>query len=143
MIPKPDQDQPKVVEKSRAVMVALAFLAITLACSSIIPSPAPEAQAPSPEAPLGLIAYAGNDGNIYTTDREGKQISAITQDANLNPAAGQVGRVYQYPTWAPDGQRLAFVRFSLSQSGPEVSLFSALSDGKEPVNTFTSQDFQI
>jgi TolB protein len=53
-----------------------------------------------------------------------------------------VGRIYRYPAWAPDGQHLAFVRFSSSQSGPEVSLFSAFSDGKKPVNTFTSQDFQ-
>jgi TolB protein len=122
-------------------MVALAFLAISLACSFTIPFSTSQTHVPTPEAPLGLIAYVGNDGNIYTTDRDGKQPSAITQDAHLNPAAGQVGRIYQYPTWAPDGQHLAFVRFSLSQSGPEVSLFSALSDGKKPVNTFTSQDF--
>jgi TolB protein len=142
MISRADQDQPKVVEKSPIFMVALALLAMSLACSSIIPFSASQAPVPTPESPLGLIAYAGNDGNIYTTDREGKQTSAITQDANLNPAAEHVGRIYQYPTWAPDGQRLAFVRFSLSQSGPEVSLFSALSDGKETVNTFTSQTFQ-
>ena len=91
---------------------------------------------------MGLIAYVGNDGNIYTIDLDGKQPIAITQDANLNPAAGQVGRIYQYPSWAPDGQHLAFARFSLSKSGPEVSLFSTLSNGKNPVNTFTSQSFQ-
>ena len=142
MISRPGQDQPKVVKKSPVFMVALAFLAISLACSSTIPFSTSETSVPTPEAPLGLIAYVGNDGNIYTTDRDGKQPSAITQDANLNPAAGQVGRIYQYPTWAPDGQHLAFARFSLSQSGPEVSLFSALSDGKKPVNTFTSQSFQ-
>jgi TolB protein len=142
MISRPGQDQPKVVKKSTVFMVALAFLAISLACSTITPFFKSEAPVPSPEAPLGLIVYVGNDGNIYTTDRDGKQLSAITQDANLNPAAGQVGRIYQYPTWAPDGQHLAFARFSLSQSGPEASLFSALSDGKKLVNAFTSQSFQ-
>jgi len=123
-------------------MAALAFLAISLACSTIIPLSKSEAPVPTPAAPLGLIAYVGNDGNIYTTNTDGKQPNTVTQDANLNPTAGQVGRIYQYPTWAPDGQHLAFARFSLSQSGPEVSLFSALSDGKKPVNTFTSQSFQ-
>ncbi len=142
MISRPHQGQSKVVKKSPVFMVALALLASSLACSTLIPFSRSETSVPTPEAPLGLIAYVGNDGNIYTTDQDGKQSSAITQDANLNPAAGQVGRIYQYPTWAPDGQHLAFARFSLSKSGPEVSLFSALSDGKKPVNTFTSQNFQ-
>lgn len=123
-------------------MVALAFLIVSLACSFSLPISASQTRVPTPEAPLGLIAYVGKDGNIYTTDRDGKQHSAITQDADLNPASGQAGRIYQYPTWAPDGQRLAFVRFSSSQSGPEASLFSALSDGKKSVNAFTSRDFQ-
>ena len=142
MIARPDQDQPKVVEKGRVFVVALAVLAISLACSSITPFATSETPVPTAGAALGLIAYVGNDGNIYTTDRDGKQSNAITQDASLNAAAGQVGRIYQYPTWAPDGQRLAFVRISLSRTGPEVSLFSALSDGQKPVNTFSSQTFQ-
>jgi TolB protein len=142
MISRPGQDQPKVVRTSQIFMAVLAFLAISLACSSTIPFSTSQAALPTPEAPAGLIAYVGNDGNIYTTDRDGKQPSAITQDANLNPAAGQVRRIYQYPTWAPDGQHLAYVRFSLGSSGPEFSLFSALSNGKKPVNTFTSQNFQ-
>src|SRR5512135_1335718 len=102
MISGSDQDQPRVVEKSLVFMMALAFLAISLACSFINPFLAAKAPAPTPEAPQGRIVYVGNDGNIYTTDRDGKQPSAITQDANLNPAAGQVARIYQYPTWAPD-----------------------------------------
>jgi TolB protein len=142
MISRPGQDQPRVVKKSPILKAALAVLAISLACSSTIPFSNSQARVPSPETPLSLIAYVGNDGNIYTTGPNGKQPSAVTRDANLNPAAGQAGRFYQYPTWAPDGQRLAFVRFSSSQSGPEVSLFSALSDGKNAVNIFTSQNFQ-
>jgi TolB protein len=123
-------------------MAGLALFAASLACSSTIPFSSSQTSVPTPEAPMGLIAYVGNDGNIYTTNRDGKQHNAITQDAVLNAAAGQLGRIYQYPTWAPDGQHLAFVRFDSSQSGPEASLLSALSDGKKLVNTYTSQDFQ-
>ena len=95
-------------------MLALTILVFSLACSS---TTLPFSTSETPETPLGLIAYVGNDGNIYTTERDGKQPIAITQDANLNPTARQVGRIYQYPTWAPDGQHLAFARFSLSKSG--------------------------
>ncbi len=135
--------QPRGAKRNQVFMAALALLAFSLACSFAVPfSASRTSRTPTPAAPLGLIAYVGKDGNIYTTDRDGKQQSAITRDAALHPPAGQVGRNYRYLTWAPDGQHLAFVRISSSQSGPEVSLLSALSDGKKPVNNFTSQDFQ-
>ena len=134
---------PRGAKKFQVFMAAFALLTVSLACSFSIPFSAFQISGnPTPQSPLGRIAYVGKDGNIYTTDRNGKQRSAITQDAALNPSTGQVGRFYQYLTWAPDGQHLAFVRISLSQSNQEVSLLSALSDGKKPVNNFTSQDFQ-
>lgn len=140
MISRPGQTQPRVVKKSRVFLAVLAVFAISLACSPINPFSRPPA--PTQEVPVGLIAYVGNDGNIYTTNRDGKQRSAVTRDANLNPAAGQVGRFYEYPAWAPDGQHLAFVRFSMSEAGSVASLLSALPDGKKEVNTFTSQDIK-
>jgi TolB protein len=124
-------------------MAALAMLAVSLACSFATPfSLFQTSGQATPESPLGLIAYQGNDGNIYTTDRNGKQITAITQDAAPNAPAGQAGRVYEYLTWAPDGQHLAFVRVSANQAGQEVSLLSTLSNGKKPVNNFTSPNFE-
>lgn len=134
---------PGAAKRYQVGMAAVAWLAVSLACSFAIPfSGAQTTRVPTPEAPLGLIAYVGKDGNIYTNDRNGKQKHAITRDAALAPSAGQAGRVYQYLTWAPDGQHLAFVRISLSQAGQEVSLLSALSDGKKPVTNFTSQNFE-
>lgn len=134
---------PRGAKRIQVLIAALAVLAVSLACSFASPFTAFQAAAtPTPQAPLGLIAYLGLDGNIYTIDRNGKQPSAITKDAALNPPSGQAGRYYQYLTWAPDGQHLAFVRVSLNQSGQEVSLLSALSDGKKPVNNFTSQSFE-
>jgi TolB protein len=153
MISGPDQDRTRLIKGSQVFMAVLSFFAISLACSSTVPfsnsqTPVPtslsisQTLAPKPAVSQGLIAYVGNDGNIYTTDQDGKQPSAITQDADLSLANGQIKNVYQYPTWAPDGQHLAFVRFRAGQSGPEASLFSALSDGKGSVNTFTSQFFE-
>lgn len=143
MISRPGQDHPRGAKRNQVFVAVLALLTVSLACSFAMPfSTSQSPRIPTPEAPLGLIAYVGNDGNIYTTDRDGKQLHAITRDADITPTTGKAGRLYQYLTWAPDGQHLAFVRLSLSQSGPEVSLFSALSDGKKPVNNFTSQDFQ-
>ena len=143
MVSSQGQDQPKVAKRNQVIMAALAVLVVSLACSFALPlSTSRTPGIPFPEAPLGLIAYIGKDGNIYTTDRNGKQTNAITKDAALNPSAGQAGRDYRSLTWAPDGQHLAFVRVSSSQSGQEVSLMSALSDGKKPVTNFTSQVFQ-
>jgi Tol biopolymer transport system component len=137
------QDQAKVAKRHLVILAALALFASSLACSLALPFSTSHAPGTSiPEAPLGLIAYVGKDGNIYTTDRNGKQLHAITKDASPNPSGGQVERVYQYLTWAPDGQHLAFIRVNLDQSGQEVSVLSALSDGRKPVNNFTSQDFQ-
>ena len=134
---------PISAKRNQVFMAVLALLTVSLACSFAIPfSVSKTFRTPIPEAPLGLIAYVGNDGNIYTTNQDGGQHTAITNDAVPNPSAGQTGRDYQYLTWAPDGQHLAFVQISLSQSGLNVSLLSALSNGKKPVNNFTSQDFQ-
>ena len=121
--------QPGGARRYPVLMAALAVLAVSLACSFAMPLSVFQTSGQATlESPLGLIAYQGNDGNIYTTDRNGKQITAITQDAAPNAPAGQPGRVYEYLTWAPDGQHLAFVRVSANQTGQDVSLLSALSN---------------
>lgn len=138
-------DPPKI----RLLAVVLAFVSISLACSVTAPvfpiqgpTPAPtHTFIPSPAASAGLIVYAGNDGNIYVIDRDGHQKSAVTQDATLTPAAGQIPRIYQYPTWAPDGRHLAYMSFSRPESsGLQASLFTSLPDGSERIQAFSSQN---
>lgn len=66
----------------------------------------------APAAPgEGQIAYIGLDGNIYTIRRDGSGLRKITDDANLTPTADEPAQIYQAPTWAPDGQRLAVLGF--------------------------------
>jgi Tol biopolymer transport system component len=137
------QNQPGTAKRGQVILAVLVLLATSLACSFSLPFPASHPTSTSiPAAPLGRIAYVGIDGNIYTTDQDGKQQNAITQDASLHPSTGQTGRVYQFFTWAPDGQHLAFVRIVVSQGSQEASVLSALSDGHQPVTNFTSQDVQ-
>lgn len=95
----------------------------------------------SPETRRGLIVYQGADGNIYTIDGKGQQKTAITQDANLNPGSGETGRVYQYPTWAPDGRTLAYLVFTRDAAkGSQAGVYTASSDGKNRVEAFSSQE---
>ena len=133
------QDQFKAVKTSWHLAVTLALLALTAACSATGPT-LPTQTSPSSSAPQGLIAYVGNDGNIYTINGDGKQKTAVTQDANFNAASDQVGRIYQYPTWAPDGKHLAFMSFARSDPGTQANLITALWDGSQRVSAFSSQD---
>jgi Tol biopolymer transport system component len=126
------------LKKGWLIAAALIVLATILSCSLTTPLFSKGSQL---DGPLGRIAFEGTDGNIYTTDGAGKQQTAITQDADLQPASGQVERFYQYPTWAPNGRRLAYLGFSRSpQTNPQASLYTISSDGKKRVEAFSSQD---
>ncbi len=121
--------------------LALLMAALTLSCTLATRLISREQPVQGSTAPLGLIAYAGTDGNIYTIDRDGKQQTAMTTDANLNPGSGEVGHIYEYPTWAPNGRRLAFVGISGSTpADAQASLYTISSDGNERVEAFNSQD---
>ncbi len=70
-----------------------------------------------PQSPLlsalehksGLIAYIGGDGNMYVSDQAGGKLRKLTDDASPPQNQSNTYRVYQYPTWARDGNQLAFV----------------------------------
>ncbi len=127
--------------KGRVWLGVLILLAVSLACS--IPSRlvSEQPQTTGSDAPLGLIAYVGKDGNIYTTDRDGKQTGAITQDGERVQDSEPIRSIYQYPTWSPNGRRLAFVGLRNTESlGPEAVLYTGSSDGKNLVKTFISQN---
>ncbi len=98
---------------------------------------------PAPTTPVedGLIAYLGLDGNIYTTDREGSQPRAVTDDANLERLDENQVRLYQSPTWAPDGKHLAILKFS-GGAGERVtaSLLIAQDGMSETLVAYTSQE---
>lgn len=100
-----------------------------------------------PQSPLlsalerksGLIAYVGADGNIYTIDQGGGHQMALTDDATTE---GEELLTYVFPTWSPDGGRVAFVGYKgkAGEGISEASLFVAREDGSEKVQAFTSAD---
>lgn len=110
----------------------------------------------SKPVPSGLIAYVGTDGNLYTIDRDGGNRKPLTQDANPQPLAGDDHPVYRFPTWAPDGEQIAFVEFrnlglsdqrarvlslDVSRRAPAVELFS--SEQYFPFYLFWSPDSRL
>lgn len=55
------------------------------------------------------IAFTGNDNNLWLVEPDGDNLHRITED----------GRGYRFPTWSPDGRRLAFI-------GPGITNRTAL-----------------
>ncbi len=142
MISKPGQTISSHVSKGWVWASAVLVLAVSLSCSlaSNLTRTIQEPPVTASGAPLGLIAYAGTDGNIHTIDGEGKQDIAITLDGEAVLDPGPINSIYQYPTWAPNGQKLAFVGFnSRSSAGPQAVLYTASSDGKDLVESYISQ----
>jgi len=97
-----------------------------------------------PQSPLlamlerksGLISYVGDDGNIYIVNQSGTNPVQITKDAKLTQANF---RRYFYPTWSHDSKSVAFYSVSAkNQTDLKSSIFTVGSDGKNLVETFTS-----
>ncbi len=89
----------------------------------------------------GLIAYVGTDGNIYTVNPDGEDQRSITSDAQLSPDSGEGLQFYQFPTWSPNGERLAFVGTNRSSGEAEpVKLFTATPEGEELIEVYSSFD---
>ena len=87
----------------------------------------------------GRIAYMDVDGNIYTVDQRGGSQTTVTADAVL-PSDGQgLLRYYQFPAWAPNGERLAFVRIQgVDQQATSTAVITTDPDGTAATEAFTS-----
>jgi TolB protein len=76
-----------------------------------------EVRAPALEAHL---AYVDEDDNLVTARADGSQRQRIValeaSKLAAPPAQGSV-RLYRWPTWAPDGTRLAFMTVDVDTSG--------------------------
>jgi len=72
---------------------------------------------------LNQIAFVGDDDNLWLVSPDGENLRNITED----------GRGYRFPTWAPDGRRLAFL--GPSNTNPSV-LYISPTSSSDPVVVF-------
>lgn len=87
----------------------------------------------------GRIAFVGVDRNIYTILPDGTDRLALTDDADAHQESG---RIYQFPTWSPDGARVAFTGLDPSAGAQgEVSLYAANAQGGDLQAVFTSAEY--
>jgi Tol biopolymer transport system component len=73
------------------------------------------------------IAFVGNDDNLWLVAPDGSELRRVTED----------GRGYRFPTWAPDGRRLAFL--GANQSNSSV-LYISPTSSTEPVAVFNESN---
>ncbi len=85
------------------------------------PVPTPTKQ---PEEAVNLIAYVGQDDNIYTIRPDGsdQQIVSIPMAGETASLVGggffDNHTIYNWPTWSPDASKLAFTSYSANGDFP-------------------------
>ncbi len=125
--------------------LALLALPLALAVSACLPEgikvPQSELSALL-ERKAGLIAYLGVDGNIYTVDQGGGQVTPLTTDAHSDDSGYMF---YGLPTWSPDSQSLAFAAYAGAGTNPpdHSSIFTAHSDGSDLIEALITDDFLV
>ena len=126
----------------RTFLAVLLLAGITLACSISTRQTVPGMPEDQGKLSSGLIAYLGTDGNVYIVGPGGENQKAVTQDASLSATSGSERRLYQQPTWSPDGRRLAFLGFSgKADTLDKSTLYTVASNGKDLVEAFTSTEY--
>lgn len=95
------------------------------------------------ERKSGLIALLAIDGNIYTVDQGGNNLTPITEDA-FSDASGY--RFYGLPIWSPNSEALAFSAYEGpdAESAPtSMSLFTADKNGDALTEAHKSPNFLV
>ena len=103
---------PAIGIRMKALMLATVFC--ISACANL--SNSDKSGIKVPQSPLlgaverksGLIAFISSDGNIYTMNQAGQDLTQITTDATFGD--GQL-HYYSHVTWSTDGSQIAYVSY--------------------------------
>jgi TolB protein len=79
---------------------------------------------------LDRIAFVGPDDSLYVTDRNGQDVELLV--------AVEEGTSLGYPTWSPDGRRVAYLAQRQTGSGVESGLYAVSTQGDAPTRLYTS-----
>lgn len=130
--------------KSKCIIMAALAVALGVSACSRDTSKEDRPGFSLPQSPLlsalerkaGLIAYVGNDGNVYIVDQSGKNPVALTTDAKLKDGDFNF---YEFPTWSRDGQSVAFYGLKgTSNTDVTATVYTADAEGKSVVSAYSS-----
>jgi Tol biopolymer transport system component len=76
------------------------------------------------------IAFIGSDNGLYTVDREGQDVQTLI--------AGDGDVALGYPTWSPDGERVAYIEQRAAEGGVQSSLATISVQGDSAATLYTS-----
>lgn len=84
-------------------------------------------------APVNRIVFVGNDFNIYLADPVQGTTSPLTRDGGETHA-------YNFPAWAPDNHRLAFVGYTIQNGDPTEGALYTIAPGGDKLTVLYKTD---
>lgn len=118
-----------------------AVLAGVLALAGCAAATGQSGAVPAQSAATAPLAYVAEDGHVYTIAPEGGDARRVDSVPGEQPVAGEV-RLSRWPTWTPDGSRLAFMRLNSGEGDAPATaaIWTVTSDGSDPRRIWESED---
>lgn len=83
-------------------------------------------------SPVDRIVYIDNNFNVQSVNPQGTERRALTTDASVSEQ-----RIYMYPAWSPDSQRIAFIG-TTNTSTLQTALYTVSPAGTHRATVFSS-----
>ena len=111
------------------VLAVLGLGLLVLAGCQAKRSPAPDNAAPATKGiSVNRITYVSPDANLFTIKPDGSDIKKLTGGLQARSLGGRMAQrldfrnIYAWPTWSPDGGKLAASRVQIGGERAEVSV---------------------